>query len=343
MNRKMISLICIILFLSSLTLFPVVTPQQYILQQKAANNKNLKQVPFVTTTQKESIINIYEQIIDKIMQKSDPTEELSILLSNTEIQEIIKEISDKQTVETINILFSKQTIFTKLQTLNTYAMQTDTARKNNTTQSIEQMLQRLVQTNLTYEENITLIPEKFFTNENKSIVYEGWNTYLTNNPKIKTIMESLRIDPALFIIVFAISIGIWGFSIGAMSCCTPELIAIGAMVVESLILGLAGSLLVDLIFSSNIPFLDQLIEKLCSILLITQTQLEVIIASLLCLIIIGTYLWIWNVCPISQLSKVVKAMGGGFIVVGPPSLFAWFCASYFIVEDEPPNYILADR
>ena len=199
------------------------------------------------------------------------------------------------------------------------------------------MLDRLVQTHLTFEENITLIPEEFFTNENKSIIYEGWNTYLTDNPKIQTILDYLMIDPVIFLLVFSISIGFWGFGIGAMSCCTPELIPIGAMVIEALILGLAGSLFIDLIFSSNIPLLNQFIEGLCSILLITQTQLEVIVASLLCLVIIGVYLWIWSVCPLSQLSKAVKATGGGLLVVGPPLLFAWFCGKYFYIEDEPPE------
>lgn len=337
MNRKMISYVTIILLLSTVTLFPIVTPHQDRFQQHTTGNKNLKQQIISSSSQKESMIYIYEQMIDKIYQKSDPSEELSILLSNPEIQEIIKEISDEQTLQTINTLFAKQSIFTKIQELNTYAIRTDTTRKNETVQSIEQMLDRLVQTHLTFDENITLIPEEFFSQENKSILFEGWNNYLTNNPKIQNIIDYLMIDPVIFLLVFSISIGLWGFGIGAMSCCMPELIPIGAMAIEALILGLAGSLMVDLIFSSNIPFLDQFITGICSRLLLTETQLEVVVASLLCLVIMGAYLWIWSVCPISQLSRAVKATGGGLLVVGPPLLFAWFCAEYFHIDNEPPE------
>lgn len=337
MNQKIISLISIILLLSSITFFPIITPQQHTYQQKAVHTNDLKNQTHLITSQKESMIDIYEEMIDKIAKKIDPLDELSTLLSNPEVQEIIKDISNEQTLDTITALFSKQTLFKKLQSLNSYGKQIDTTRKNDTVQSIEQMLQKLIQTNLSFEMNITLIPEEFYTDENKSILYQGWNLYLTNNPKIHTILESLRIDPVIFVLVFAISIGIWGFMIGAMSCCMPELIAIGAMVVESLILGMAGSLLVDLIFSTSIPFLNNFIESICSMLLISQTQLEVIVATLFCLIIMGTYLWLWNVCPISQLSKLVKVIGGGSFVVGPPLIIAWFCAKYFYVENEPPN------
>jgi hypothetical protein len=336
MNRKMISILSAIILLCSATLFPIVTPQQ-ILQQKRTNHGNFDDIALSGNSRKERMRDTYDQMVDKIAQKSDPSYEISMLLSNPEVQDIIMEISDEQTLETINTLFSKQPLFTKLQMLNTYAIKTETIRENDTVQSIEQMLERLIQTKLTFEENITLLPEEFFTQENKSILYDGWGTYLTNNPKIQTIMDELMIDPVIFLLVFAISIGLWGFGIGAMSCCMPELIPLGTMVTEALILGLGGSLLVDLIFSSNIPLLNQFIEGLCSMLLITKTQLEVIVASLLSLIIIGTYLWIWSVCPLIQLSTVVKAIGGGSIVVGPPLIFAWFCGKYFYVEDEPPE------
>ena len=337
MNRKMISFISIILLLSSITLFPMVTPQQDTFQRKQIYTFNPKNQPYIINENKESMIDIYEQMIDKIAQKRDPSEEISIFLSNPEVQKIIQNISDQQTLETINTLFSKQSIFSKIQSLNTYGLQMDNIRKNNTAQSIEQMIEQLIDTNLTYEESITLTPEEFFSPKNQSILNEGWGNYLTNNPKIQEIMDSLMIDPVIFLLVFAISIGIWGFTIGAMSCCMPELIPLGAMVVESLILGLAGSLLIDAFFSTNIPFLNQFIDGLCSLLLLSQTQLEVIIASLFCLIIIGTYLWIWSVCPISQLSRFVKAMGGGSLVVGPPFIFGLLCGKYFYIEDEPPE------
>lgn len=147
-------------------------------------------------------------------------------------------------------------------------------------------------------------------------------------------MQSLSIDPVIFFIVFSISIALWGFIIGAMSCCIPELIPIGAMFIEALILGLGGALAVDFIFCSNIPVVNQVIGSICTLFQITQTQLEVVIACLLCLVIIGAYLWIWNVCPISQLSTSVKILGGGSLVVSPPLLFSWFIATHNPYDNE---------
>ena len=327
MHHKITSVIICTMFLTIITISPAVLPKEIFLPQKQNQQFFSKQKSQVTPPQNVNIAEVYEQLIEKILRGVDPSEELSLLLSNPNIQTIIKELSDEQTLQTMQTLFSKKSIYLKLQALHQYDQKTNLIHQNESVQVFDQMLQRVISTNLTSDDAKLLFPEELLTEENKSILFSAWTNYLHTHPNIANILQTLYIDPFIFFIVFAISIFFWGFPLGGVAVLYPEVFSIGAMVTEALILGLAGSLLVDAFFTGDYPVLNQIIQLICSSPMITQTQLEVIVACLTSLIIMGAFMFLWN-CPIAQIQTVVNFLGGGTIIVAPPLVLALIIASY---------------
>jgi len=328
MNHKIKSVIMCTLFLTAITLSPTVIPKDILLQQKRDQQFHSKQRSQVTPPKNANIEEVYELIIQKIILNVDPSGELSILLSNPNIQTIIKELSDEQTLQTIKTLFSKKSIYVKLQALHQYDQRTNLIQQNESVHLFDHMLQGVISTNLTSEDAKLIFPKEMLTIENKSILFSAWKNYLNNHPNIANILNAQGIDPVIFFLVFSISIGLWGFSLGAVSVLNPNVFSIGAMFTEALILGLASSWLVDELFTGDYPVLNQIIQFICSRTLITQTQLEVTIACLTCLIIMGAYIFLWTVCPITQLKTILNIIGGGTIIVGPPLVLAFALAYY---------------
>jgi hypothetical protein len=202
-------------------------------------------------------------------------------------------------------------------------------RQNKSVQSLEHNLEELIKSNLTTPSILSCIPDTFFSQNNKTLLYDNWLKYLSENPYVEGIMCQLPVDPLLFFFFYAISISLWGFGFGAASCCIPELVPLGIMFVEALILGLASSLLVDVVCSSEIPFINALIGIMCNITNLSKIQIEIMTGSLCCLIVMGTYLWLWELCPNTELNMLVKLIGGGSILIGPPFLFSWLLSSLF--------------
>jgi len=92
MKKKIIGIFIIMLLISVTTFIPVTSSHTNPIEKKnelfnVSNNDNIKQ--------------LLEQIIDKIYYNKNPSDELSELLSFPEIKQVIGEISDNETLDTI--------------------------------------------------------------------------------------------------------------------------------------------------------------------------------------------------------------------------------------------------
>lgn len=328
MKRKLTTIIVLFILITTITILPV-SVSKHLDSMHINNTFNNQNTILFEQSDRASIHRLYMIMIENLLQKNSPSNELSIFLLQPTIRNTISTLSDSTTLRTMDILFSNSHSLTKFLTLLQYCTYIETNQNHQSIESFEQILNQLVKSNLTYEKNITFLPTTYLDNHNKTILYESWKQYLKTNPSIHHIITELAIDPILFFFVFALSMGLWGFGIGAASCCIPDLIPLGIMVVEALTLGIASGLVLDFICSSQGPFISTLFTKLCNMTGLSKIQIEIISACLLCLIVIGSYLWLWEICELTQLSTVVKIIGGGIFAVGPPILFSWFISNYY--------------
>ena len=95
------------------------------------------------------------------------------------------------------------------------------------------------------------------------------------------------------------------------------------MITEAVILGLASSYVIGSLISSDIPIVDQIITTICGMLHLNYEQLIAITASLVCLIVIATYILVWDI------AIFVQVIGAGCMVVGPALLIALIASIEF--------------
>jgi hypothetical protein len=194
-----------------------VTTKGFTWQNHTQLGPTIKQINPSIPPQKIYIKEIYEQTVKKITLGLNPSEELSILLSNPDIQTIIKDYSDEQTLEIMKTLFSKKPIFTKLQAIHIYQTKTNIIRENESVQLFEQMVYRIIKTNLTSDDTSLLVPEELLTEQNKSILFSTWKNYLTTHPNIASILDSFEIDLFTFFVFFTLALTVWGFIFGGLA------------------------------------------------------------------------------------------------------------------------------
>jgi hypothetical protein len=329
MYRKIISFFLCGLFLSTVIILPTMTTKGLTMQNHTQLGPTRKQLDPTIPSQKMYIKGIYKQTVEKVTLGLNPSEEVSILLSNPDIQTIIKDISDEQTLEIMNTLFSNKPIFTKLQAIHVYEKKINGIQENESIQLFEQMFKRLINTNLTPEEP-TFLPEAMLTEENKSMLFSIWMNYLNTHPNISSLLNSRDIDIFMFAIFFILAALIWGSIIGSIAFTNPEALSVATMYVEAVGVGLIGSFLTDIPFSGDFPVLQKMLKSFCNRTGLTQSQIENVVSSLICLILVASYCFVWTV-PIFKLSLLVR-VGGAIMVVGPPLLVGVIAAIY-----QPPG------
>jgi hypothetical protein len=154
------------------------------------------------------------------------------------------------------------------------------------------------------------------TNEDILKSYNEWEKHLNTHPELKTIMEINAINPILFFLVFSIVIFFWGGIYGIASVCASELCPLVIMITEALIVGLACSYAVGTLIGRNDSFVNLVVSMICDLLPCNQEQVLSIISSLTCLVMIATFVFLW------EISTTVQALGAWSMVVGPPLLIA---------------------
>jgi len=321
MKEKIIGIFVCVILISVATLIPVTSSHTSPVEKRSgsfnvSNNDNIKQ--------------LFEQLIDKIYYNKNPSEELSELLSFPEIKQVIGEISDKETLDTIEILFSEKNIFPKILNVNQYSHILEKKRQNHSIMEFENELDGQISSNFSYLENLSIMQELNVTSENIANWQSEWENYLDAHQKLKSIMQNFAIspDPVIFVIVFSVVVFFWGFGYGAASVCFPEILPMAIMITETLILGLASSYAIGSLISSDIPIVDQIVTTICDMLHLNREQLIAVTASLVCLIVIAAYILVWDIAPF------VQAIGAGSMVVGPALLIALIVSIYFNPGDD---------
>ena len=105
MKRKLIVVSILMLLISTATILPVVNSSTAsILINKSGKINEVINID--SSSHDEEIEQFYEQFKHKIYSKHDPSMEVNKLLSYPEIQDEIKELSDRNTFQAINMLFS---------------------------------------------------------------------------------------------------------------------------------------------------------------------------------------------------------------------------------------------
>ena len=321
MNKKIIGISVAMLLISVATFIPVTSSHTNPVEKRnelfnVSNNDNIKQ--------------LLEQIIDRIYYNKNPSEELSELLSFPEIKQVIGEISDNETLDTIEILFSEKNIFLKILNVNQYSHALEKKRQNHSVMEFENELDGQISSNFSHLENLSIMQELNVTSENIANWQSEWENYLDAHQKLKSIMQDFIIypNPVIFFVVFSIVVFFWGFSYGAASICFPKILPMAVMITEAVILGLASSYAIGSLISSDIPIVDQIVTTICDMLHLNREQLIAITESLACLIVIAAYILVWDIF------LFVQAIGVGGMVVGPALLIALIASIEFYPGDD---------
>jgi len=319
MKKKIIGIFIIMLLISVTTFIPVTSSHTNPIEKRnelfnVSNNDNIKQ--------------LLEQIMDKIYYNKNPSDELSELLSFPEIKQVIGEISDNETLDTIEILFSEKNIFLKILNVNQYSHVLEKKRQNHSVMEFENELDGQISSNFSHLENLSIMQELNVTSENIANWQSEWENYLDAHQKLKSIMQEFRIDPVIFVLVFSIVVFFWGFSYGVASIFFPKILPMAVVITEAVILGLASSYAIGSLLSSDIPIVDQIVTTICDMLHLNCEQLISITASLACLIVIAAYILVCDI------SLFVQAIGVGGMVIGPALLIALIASIEFYPEDD---------
>ena len=319
MKKKIIGIFIIMLLISVTTFIPVTSSHTNPIEKRnelfnVSNNDNIKQ--------------LLEQIIDKIYYNKNPSDELSELLSFSEIKQVIGEISDNETLDTIEILFSEKNIFLKILNVNQYSHVLEKKRQNHSVMEFEKELDGQISSNFSHLENLSIMQELNVTSENIANWQSEWENYLDAHQKLKSIMQDFGIDPVIFVLVFSIVVFFWGFSYGTATIFFPKILPMAVVITEAVILGLASSYAIGSLLSSDIPIVDQIVTTICDMLHLNCEQLISITASLACLIVIAAYILVCDIF------LFVQAIGVGGMVVGPALLIALITSIYFYPGDD---------
>jgi hypothetical protein len=190
------------------------------------------------SSNKDEIQASYERMLDKVHNGSDPSKEISELLSYHEIKDAVRDFSDDETLETIEILFSEKNRFIKRQKIIQYHDKIESERQSSTIQELEYELNNILSSNigsLENIENLEFISKLNLTLEDITNYYVEWVKYLDENPRLELLILDFDIDP-LDIFVFLICV--WSFIYAGAAVAFPCVV----MIVEATIFGmLAGT------------------------------------------------------------------------------------------------------
>ena len=194
------------------------------------------------SSNKDEIRASYERMLDKVHNGSDPSKEISELLSYHEIKDAIRDFSDDETLETIEILFSEKNRFIKRQKIIQYHDKIESERQSSIIQELEYELNNILSSNigsLENIENLEFISKLNLTLEDITNYYVEWVKYLDENPRLEMLILDFDIDP---LDIFVFLIFVWSFIYAGAAVTFPQVFPCVVMIVEATIFGmLAGT------------------------------------------------------------------------------------------------------
>ena len=202
----------------------------------------LKSPYSVVPPDEDDIKSTFEQIVDKIYNNSDPSKEISEILSYPEIKELIIDFSDEETLGIIETVFSESNRLIKRQQIVEYNDKIQQERQKSTIQEFENELNIMMSSDINSLEDIEtlgFIANLDINNENIENGYIEWGNYLDEHPRFKSAIQENGINWQLF----AITLLIWGFFLTGSAVAFVESFAFCIMLMEAGVLGfLIGTL-----------------------------------------------------------------------------------------------------
>jgi hypothetical protein len=262
------------------------------------------------------INSLYQNLIEKVRKNQDPTDEFNLLLSFTEIKEVILDISDNESLYLIETMFSNIGLFEKTIELNRYAQNINSKNQNTTIDKLTDEINFIISHNITSLDYLYKHPRiNLSDQEISNLIYE-WNNYLEKNQNLITIFLDFELDCQT---IFIIAVLIWGFFYSGLAIAIPSLFPTILCYSEALIIGLGSSTVLGSIglikefvqfLFDNFPFLAIYLDN---------EGLEAAMASLICLLVTGVFLYLY------ESYELIMFIGCGMGFITPPLILFFIC------------------
>jgi len=338
MKKEIIVISILILLISTATIIPVANSSTAsILINKSGKIDEVIDMDY--SPHDEEIEQLYEQFKHKIYSKHDPLMEANKLLSYPEIQDEIKELSDRNTFQTINMLFSNSNPLIKKVEILKYNTILTLKCKNETIQKFDNTLRNLVQRKVDSVEDIFRISSELNLNissQNISMLYAHCENYLQQNLRLSSALSNISKDIAKLILIAVLLL--WGFFLTGTAVAFPDLLPMLVKYFEVISVGVIVGATVEAILtlwcgktnhtilnqiinginnSSIIPpglasFLANMLGSLPSLIMAPGVRGGV--SSLFGIIAAGTLAYLWD------MSLLTQFIGGGlfYLLVAVP-------------------------
>ena len=338
MKKEIIVISILILLISTATILPVANSSTAsILINKSGKIGEV--IDMDSSPHDEEIEQLYEQFKHKICSKHDPSMEIKKLLSYPEIQDEIKELSDRNTFQTINMLFSTSNHLVKKVEILKYNTILTLKCKTETIQKFDNTLRNLVQRKVDSVEDIVRISSELNLNissQNISMLYTHCEDYLQQNPYLGSALSNISKDIVRLILIAVLLL--WGFSLTGAAVAFPDLLPMLVKYFEIISVGvIVGATVEGMLtlwcWKTNHTILDQIINginnssvippELASFLanmlgslpsLIMTPGVRGGISSLFGIIAAGSLAYLWD------MSLLTQFIGGGlfYLLVAVP-------------------------
>ena len=194
MNKKLFCFFSTVIVLFAISFVPANSSPINSIKNNKINIENRKDYSAFS-------INIYElrdlinRLTNKIINNENPKEEIKELLSFSEIKDIILQISDEDTLNTIESLMSDKNIFQKFINIYRYKTKIDAIQNDYNIPHFENELNQYIKNNYSMINSFSVFEESNITIENLEEWLSNWNEYLEENHNIKSIITKYDIYP----------------------------------------------------------------------------------------------------------------------------------------------------
>lgn len=266
--------------------------------------------------EKHRLHKILGRLIDEVINNSDPFDEFQELISCYDLRQAISTISGNDTLYTIDCFFSQRTNIFKLLTINKYSNNIIEKKQDSDVDLLEDKILEVINNPPESINYLYNIPEINLSSDEIEELYLQMEDYFNNNFSFNIILVDSQLDCLL---IFIIAMIVWGFCYSAVALCLPDIFSIILCYSEALILGLSSSaLLAQISIIKNLA--SWITETIPFISLYLNTEaLEAVISSLVCVIILGVFIFLF------ESSMMIKLIASGAGFLAPPLVLLILC------------------
>jgi len=153
LRKKIFGIIISLFLILTITLVPATS--------FPSNNQSNNSIELQDLSNKKIIQQLLDEIINKINNNENPEDILKTIITFQEIRENIKNLSDRETLNKIDILFSNKSIFQKILQLHQYSKKLENKRIENNTYEFENELIDIISNNYSSFHDISIFSQLF--------------------------------------------------------------------------------------------------------------------------------------------------------------------------------------